>query len=62
MWDKIKQFNERYYIEVAWFFIGYFTLDLLISIGKRDYLEVLLDVLFIGVNYWLYVQTKAENE
>ena len=62
MWNKIKAFNVKYYIEIAWFFMGYFTLDLLVHLGKRDWIEVLIDIIFIGVNYWLYQEAKKEHD
>ena len=54
MWDKIKQFNEKYYREIAWFFIGWFTLDALLRAGKGEWSECALSLLLVAMNVWLY--------
>lgn len=60
MLNRIREWNEKYQLEISWFFIGYFTFDLIISIAKDNITSILIDIIFIVVSYYLY--RKKYNE
>lgn len=59
MFDRLKEWHNKHLVEIIWFFIGYFTLDLINSIITDDIKSILLDVLFIGLNYYVYRNDRS---
>lgn len=60
MFDRLKEWHNKHLVEIIWFFIGYFTLDLINAIITNDIKSILLDVLFIGLNYYVYSKERYE--
>lgn len=53
MWNKFVKWNRENDTQIRWFFIGVFTVLFLRDGAEGKWFEAMLDLLFIGVNFWL---------
>ena len=53
MWNKFVEWNRENDTQIRWFFIGVFTVLFLRDGAEGKWFEAMLDLLFIGVNFWL---------
>lgn len=53
MWNKFVKWQRENDTQIRWFFIGVFTVLFLRDGAEGKWFEAMLDLLFIGVNFWL---------
>ena len=55
--NSIKQWYIRNQVQVAWFIIGWLSLDLLYSFSRGNYTSMAIDAVLIALNYSLNKQS-----
>lgn len=53
MWNKFVEWQRENDTQIRWFFIGVFTVLFLNDGAAGKWFEAMLDLIFIGVNFWL---------
>lgn len=51
MWNKIKFWYNDNYSQITWFIIGWFSLDVLVRVGRGELGEAALSLALVIVNY-----------
>jgi len=51
--DSIVSWYQRYHSEITWFIIGWLSLDLLHEFSRGNYEGMMIDIIFITLNYML---------
>jgi hypothetical protein len=53
VWNKFVEWQRVNDTQIRWFFIGVFTVLFLRDGAEGKWFEAMLDLIFIGVNFWL---------
>lgn len=51
MWNKIKFWYNDNYSQITWFIIGWFSLDVIVRVGRGEWSDAALSLALVIVNY-----------
>lgn len=61
MWNDFLQWQREYDTQIRWFFIGVFTVLFFVDVRAQDWFGAMLDLIFIGLNFWLRVNDRPRS-
>ena len=51
MWNKIRTWFVDNEMQLTWFFIGVFSIWMVVDLGSQNYLGALFDAVIVIINY-----------
>lgn len=61
MFKSFIKWYDEHFIAITWFFVGWFALDVILNAAKGKWIDVLIDVVLIAINVYLYNRERRND-